>query len=220
MRNIQILAALLILTGCSGDNLKSITDRIPDPADLPLVYKVDVQQGNVVSQDMLTQLKPGMDKTKVRFIMGSPLIVDVFHKDRWDYFYSFSKRGGKRIQRRITIYFKDELLSHVEGDVRAGTGLAEVPRNRDTSIVVPGEHEESMFDKVRNSVGLGDDTTSESGKKVAEESINVPADSSEEDKGLFDSLMEKMGVGDNEDEKEYDSGEIIYKDPTNPDPAK
>ncbi len=219
MRNALILTPLLILSACSGEN--SLLDRIPDPSDLPLVYKVDVQQGNVVTQDMLAQLQPGMDKTKVRFIMGTPLIVDVFHQERWDYYYSFSERGRRPIQRHIILHFEDDLLSYVDGDVRPGSRRVEVPRNRDTSVVVPGNYEESMLDKMKKSVGLGADkpeAVKETLKAEAEQNVTVPAETEEEEKGLFKRMLESMGVGDNEDEKEYDTGETLYKDPTNPDP--
>jgi outer membrane protein assembly factor BamE len=219
MRKALILTPLLILSACTGEN--SLLDRIPDPSDLPLVYKVDVQQGNVVTQDMLAQLQPGMDKTKVRFIMGTPLIVDVFHKNRWDYYYSFSERGGRPVTRHVTLHFKDDLLSYVDGDVRPGSTRVEVPRNRDTSVVVPGTYEESMLDKMKKSVGLGDDkpeAAKETLKAGAEQNVIVPAEAEKEEKGLFKRLLENMGVGDNEDEKEYDTGDTVYKDPTNPDP--
>ncbi len=220
MRTLLIPATLLLVAGCSSDSSRtSFLDRLPDPSDLPLVYKVDVQQGNVVTQDMLTQLKPGMEKSKVRFIMGTPLITDVFHKDRWDYFYSYSERGGRPVQRHLTVYFKDEVLSHIDGDVRVSSTLQEVPRNRDTSVVVPGQHEDSMLEKVKKSVGLGEakKAETEAQAKTTDEYVSVPP-RDEEEKGLFDRLMEKMGVGDNEDEKSYDSGDVTYKDPSNPDP--
>ncbi len=52
-------------------------------------YKIDVQQGNVLTQDMVAQLKPGQTREQVRFILGSPLIADIFHRQRWDYVYRF-----------------------------------------------------------------------------------------------------------------------------------
>ena len=58
------------------------------------IYKLDVQQGNVVTQEAVNQLKPGMNKRQVRYIMGSPLLVDVFHQTRWDYVYTNQPGGG------------------------------------------------------------------------------------------------------------------------------
>jgi outer membrane protein assembly factor BamE len=77
---------------------------------LPNPYKLDIQQGNVVSQKSLNLLKPGMPKRKVRFIMGTPLINDGFHQDRWDYFYSLETEGKLQKTEHLTLYFKDDKL--------------------------------------------------------------------------------------------------------------
>ena len=70
--------ASLILAGCSQR--------------FHIVHKIDVQQGNVVSQDRVDRLEPGMTRNQVQYIMGSPIVVDVFHQNRWDYLY-FNKPG-------------------------------------------------------------------------------------------------------------------------------
>jgi outer membrane protein assembly factor BamE len=80
-------------------------------------FKMDIQQGNVVTSKMLLQLRPGMTKSQVKFIMGSPLIVDSFHKNRWDYFYQLRQAGKIVEQRRVILDFENELLTKVRGDV-------------------------------------------------------------------------------------------------------
>ena len=82
-------------------------------------FKIDVRQGNYVSQDMVAQLKPGQTKDQVRFILGTPLIVDAFHTDRWDYVYRFQPGRGPLEQRRLIVYFEDNRLKRIEGDVVA-----------------------------------------------------------------------------------------------------
>ncbi len=86
------------------------------------VHKIDIQQGNVVTQEMLDQLELNMPARKVRFIMGTPLLRDVFHQQRWDYVYSFQDgRTGKRVQRNITLFFdKNKRLIKIKGDVKIG----------------------------------------------------------------------------------------------------
>jgi len=81
-------------------------------------YKIDVQQGNIVTQEMVDKLKPGMTRSQVRYVLGTPLVADPFHKDRWDYFYSF-KKGAEAApeSRRLTLIFKDDVLHSVQGDV-------------------------------------------------------------------------------------------------------
>ncbi len=78
------------------------------------LYRIDVQQGNVVTQEMVETLKPGMTKSQVRFVMGSPLIVDAFRENRWDYVYLFREKGELVEQMRLTIFFEDEQLTHIE----------------------------------------------------------------------------------------------------------
>jgi outer membrane protein assembly factor BamE len=80
-------------------------------------FKMEIQQGNVVTSKMLLQLRPGMTKSQVKFIMGTPLIVDSFHSNRWDYFYQMRQSGKVTEQRRVILDFEKELLARVRGDV-------------------------------------------------------------------------------------------------------
>ena len=98
------------------------------------VYKLDTQQGNVVTQEMVDKLKPGMTRSQVRFVLGTPLITDPFHRNRWDYFYSFAEARGKTRQtRRLTILFRDNKLVGVQGDlVTKDVDTAAVRDSRET----------------------------------------------------------------------------------------
>lgn len=88
------------------------------------VYKVEVQQGNVVSQDMIDKLKPGMTRSQVRFVLGTPLVTDAFHPNRWDYYYYLrgSKEKTGETQRLTLIFRNDTLMSVVHGDKPGETG--------------------------------------------------------------------------------------------------
>ena len=101
------IVGALGLAGCQD------TPKIPTLAP----YKMDIQQGNFVTQEMLAKLKPGMTPSQVRFILGTPLVIDAFHRDRWDYVYRYSKGGKLQEARRIVIVFKDDRLDRIEGDV-------------------------------------------------------------------------------------------------------
>jgi outer membrane protein assembly factor BamE len=79
-------------------------------------YRIEVQQGNFVSQEMLSQLKPGMSKEQVRLTMGTPLLADAFHADRWDYIYTREAPNGKRESRKLVVFFADNKLLRVDGD--------------------------------------------------------------------------------------------------------
>ena len=84
----------------------------------PGVYKIDIQQGNIITQEMIDQLRPGMTKRQVIFVMGTPLVRDPFDQDRWDYIYSFQPGGGIRGQEGVTMYFENDLLTHFNGDFK------------------------------------------------------------------------------------------------------
>ncbi len=102
--------ALFCLAGCSST---------PDVASYLTPYRVDVRQGNYVDQGMVAQLRPGLSKDQVRFILGTPLVVDIFHGDRWDYVYRFQPGRGDAQQRRLVVFFEDGKLARVGGDVTA-----------------------------------------------------------------------------------------------------
>ena len=93
---------------------------------LPLTpYKMDIQQGNVVTPEMIAKLQLGMSRSQVRFALGTPLVVDPFRGDRWDYVYLHMKQGAVTEQRRIVVVFKDDKLARIDGDViPASTGAA------------------------------------------------------------------------------------------------
>ena len=84
--------------------------------DFPGVYKISIPQGNIITQDMIDQLRPGMSKRQVMFVMGTPLIRDPYNQDRWDYVYNFQPGGGVRGQERISVLFEDEGLVRFSGD--------------------------------------------------------------------------------------------------------
>jgi len=80
------------------------------------VYKIDVNQGNFLSQDMVDKLKTGMTRPQVRTTLGTPLLQDPFRNDRWDYVYEYSRQGKVREHRQFTVYFVDDKLARWEGD--------------------------------------------------------------------------------------------------------
>ncbi len=87
-------------------------------------YRIDVRQGNLVTQDMVAQLKPGLTKDQVRFILGTPMLTDIFHADRWDYVYRLQTGAGEVTQRRLAVFFEDGKLARLGGDVVGDSGVA------------------------------------------------------------------------------------------------
>jgi outer membrane protein assembly factor BamE len=80
------------------------------------VYKIDVNQGNYLSQDMVDKLKVGMTKPQVRTVLGTPLVTSAFRDQRWDYVYEYSRQGKVVERRQFTVLFVDEKLARWEGD--------------------------------------------------------------------------------------------------------
>ncbi|WDZ96788.1 outer membrane protein assembly factor BamE [Herbaspirillum sp. WKF16] len=78
-------------------------------------YRIDIQQGNFVSKEMVAQLRPGLTRDQVRFVLGTPLLNDIFHSNRWDYDFRLHKGSGELMTSRVSVFFKDDLLEHVEG---------------------------------------------------------------------------------------------------------
>jgi outer membrane protein assembly factor BamE len=79
-------------------------------------YRMEIQQGNFISQEMLSQLKSGMSREQVRLALGTPLLADAFHADRWDYVYWREAPDGKRESRKLAVFFADGKLLRVDGD--------------------------------------------------------------------------------------------------------
>jgi outer membrane protein assembly factor BamE len=100
------------------------------------VYKLDINQGNYISQDMVDKLKVGQSRQQVRLILGTPLVVTIFRDDRWDYTYLFNRQGRTVEQRNFSIYFVDEKVARWEGD-EAPPSTAEL--NREAAARTAGE---------------------------------------------------------------------------------
>ena len=107
-------------------------------SDFVKPYRIDIRQGNYVTQEMVAQLKPGMSRDQVRFVLGTPLVADVFHADRWDYVYRFRPGGGEAQQRVISLFFAGDVLDRIEGDVAAASGeAAAAPQQRSRVVEIP-----------------------------------------------------------------------------------
>ena len=118
------------------------------------VYKLDINQGNFLSQDMVEKLKVGQTRTQVRQILGTPLVMTVFRDDRWDYSYLFLRQGRVVEQRKFTVYFVDEKLARWEGDEAP---LSAVELNREAAARTVGEmkwgSERSWWDSIKDTFG-------------------------------------------------------------------
>jgi len=140
-----LVLATLMLSGCSL--YRSLG-----------VYKLDVNQGNYVTQDMVERLKVGQTRQQVTSAIGSPLLADPFHVDRWDYPYEFARQGQVLERRKFTVYFVDDKLARWEGDepppspaevARAGGGDAALDKSLSTA---PRTDDKNIFSRIYDKI--------------------------------------------------------------------
>ena len=105
-----IVVAAFAATGCA-----TVDEYMPTLRSFG-VYKLDINQGNYLSQDMVDKLRVGQTKPQVRQVLGTPLLVSPFRENRWDYVYEFTKQGQVVAHRTFTAYFVDDKLARWEGD--------------------------------------------------------------------------------------------------------
>ena len=110
--NLTLLAlAVASLAGCSSfDSASTRVAAIVSP------YTVDIVQGNVVTREQMALIKPGMPRAQVRDVLGTALLASVFHADRWDYVFTLKHQGQITQSRKVTLFFKGDVLDHVEAD--------------------------------------------------------------------------------------------------------
>ena len=140
--NAFFLPASLLLTSCS-----TILNNLPG------VYTLEIQQGNIVDQAMIDQLRPRMNKRQVLFIMGSPMLVDTFHPNRWDYLYSDKKNGEEVEKKRITLFFDKDQIVGIQGDLRPSAVPVTKPSAETTVDVPKRDLEKTMWEKITGLFG-------------------------------------------------------------------
>ena len=149
---------VLTLTGCGS--LRDVGDAIPNTLEkMSLMYRPNVQQGNVVTQEMMDKVQLGMDKRQVRYALGSPMLVDVFHQDRWDYVYTFGRGSTPKEITRVAMYFKDDQLVRIEGKLQPRPAHERPEPKKEVLVSVPDHKAENrpFFERALDTIGLGQD---------------------------------------------------------------
>jgi outer membrane protein assembly factor BamE len=142
-----ILPLALALPGCS-------MQRFAD--NFPFVHRIDVQQGNEIEPANVDQLRPGMAKRQARFVMGTPLLIDLFHNERWDYVYSLKLGRSEATEYRMSLFFEDDQLVRVAGDFRPNPRPKEELTPREKLVVVPvlPKKKKGILDRLFGGFGL------------------------------------------------------------------
>ena len=144
MKNILInLFSSLILVGCAS------------LSNFSLVHKPDIQQGNIITPEMVAELKPGMSKRQVRFLLGTPLLIDVFHQERWDYPFTMKKRNEPLEIKRFSVFFKGDELASFEGDIKPAPATEVNEDKKEIIVSVPDyEGDKGLVEKGLNIIGI------------------------------------------------------------------
>ena len=108
--------SLLVVVSASLGACSTLNSANKQVAGLVTPYKMDIVQGNFVSREQAAALKPGMTRAQVRDILGTPLLTSIFHADRWDYVFTFKRQGLEPQSRKVTVFFKGDLLERTEAE--------------------------------------------------------------------------------------------------------
>lgn len=136
------LLPLVIITSLALNACSLILENLPG------VYTIDIKQGNIIDQEMIDQLRPNMSKRQVLYVMGSPMLTDFLHKQRWDYIYSVRSEGESKIEKRVALFFTGDNLSSIEGDFKPNSSNALKPSKETTIDVPPRQLEQTLYEKI------------------------------------------------------------------------
>jgi outer membrane protein assembly factor BamE len=194
-RHLIFFLAFIFLTACS---VKSPIDYFEAK-----IYKLDVQQGNIITAEMLMGLKPGMTRAQVKFVLGTPLIQDSFDRDRWDYVYKMIKNDQIIDQRHVILRFKDDELVDVKGDIIQSNDIligAETEKQSKVITLTEADYEEKKNDK-NSLLSRLKFWESEADQKTEESTIKISKEELEEEKKDSKSLLSRLKFWESENEE-------------------
>ena len=196
MRYLHLIFFLtfIFLTACS---VKSPIDYFEAK-----IYKLDVQQGNIITAEMLMGLKPGMTRAQVKYVLGTPLIQDSFHENRWDYIYKMIKDDRLIEERHVVVRFEDDELVDVKGDIIQSNDIligAETEKQSKVITLSEADYEEQKKDKnsILSRLKFWED---EADQKTEESTIKISKEELEEEKKDSKSLLSRLKFWESETE--------------------
>ena len=185
-RHLIFFLTFIFLTACS---VKSPIDYFEAK-----IYKLDVQQGNIITAEMLMGLKPGMTRAQVKYVLGTPLIQDSFHENRWDYIYKMIKDDRLIEERHVVVRFADDELVDVKGDIiQSNDILIGAETERQSKVITLSEADYAEQKKDKNSLlsrlKFWEDETDQ---KTEEATIKISKEELEEEKKDSKSLLRRL----------------------------
>ena len=193
-RHLIFFLTFIFLTACS---VKSPIDYFEAK-----IYKLDVQQGNIITAEMLMGLKPGMTRAQVKYVLGTPLIQDSFHENRWDYIYKMIKDDRLIEERHVVVRFADDELVDVKGDIIQSSDIligAETERQSKVITLSEADYAEQKKDKnsLLSRLKFWEDETDQ---KTEEATIKISKEELEEEKKDSKSLLSRLKFWESETE--------------------
>ncbi len=127
----SLVAAAALLAGCES------LDRTDSLFGLITPYRIDIVQGNAVTKEQMAVIRPGLTRLQVRDVLGTPLIADPFHADRWDYLFTLRRPGAQEQRRHVVVHFENNVVARVEAPELPSERefVASISRNQKVSPV-------------------------------------------------------------------------------------
>ena len=193
-RHLIFFLTFIFLTACS---VKSPIDYFEAK-----IYKLDVQQGNIITAEMLMGLKPGMTRAQVKYVLGTPLIQDSFHENRWDYIYKMIKDDRLIEERHVVVRFADDELVDVKGDIiQSNDILIGAETERQSKVITLSEADYAEQKKDKNSLlSRLKFWEEETDQKTEEATIKISKEELEEEKKDSKSLLSRLKFWESETE--------------------
>jgi outer membrane protein assembly factor BamE len=193
-RQLIFFLTFIFLTACS---VKSPIDYFEAK-----IYKLDVQQGNIITAEMLMGLKPGMTRAQVKYVLGTPLIQDSFHENRWDYIYKMIKDDRLIEERHVVVRFEDDELVDVKGDIIQSNDIligAETEKQSKVITLTEADYEEQKKDKnsILSRLKFWED---EADQKTEESTIKISKEELEEEQKDSKSILNRLKFWESETE--------------------
>jgi outer membrane protein assembly factor BamE len=160
MQKLHILLALvasLTLVGCATKQ-----DGAPEYQEstlnkLPFVYQMTIQQGNIITEEMVDRLEPGMTRSQVRYLLGTPMLTDLFHQDRWYYTYTIRLPHREMEKKPLVVYFDGDVMTRVEGFTTPNPARLEGREPEDIIVSVPDwDGDSGLVQKTIKALGIED----------------------------------------------------------------
>lgn len=160
MQKLHILLALvasLTLVGCATKQDGAPQYQESTLNKLPFVYQMTIQQGNIITEEMVDRLEPGMTRSQVRYLLGTPMLTDLFHQDRWYYTYTIRLPHREMEKKPLVVYFDGDVMTRVEGFTTPNPARLEGREPEDIIVSVPDwDGDSGLVQKTIKALGIED----------------------------------------------------------------